>query len=87
MAIAQLAVLAVLLLVPRLASVGLVGAIGTLIAAVPASFVLASMGGAAEPDGSRAALAVVLVIGWSAGIAVGLVREVRRARRVDRPVS
>lgn len=87
MALAQLAVLAVLLVVPGLASVGVVGALGTLIAAVPASLVLASMGGAADPDGSRAALAIALVVGWLAGIAVGIVREVRRARRVDRPVS
>ena len=87
MLVAQLAVLAVLLLVPRLASVAVVGAVGTLVAAIPGALVLASMGGASDTSSSRTVLAVVLVGGWLAGIGVGLVREIRRARPVDRPVS
>jgi hypothetical protein len=45
------------------------------------------MGGASDTSSSRAVLAVVLVGGWLAGIGIGLVREIRRARPVDRPVS
>jgi len=78
---------AVLLLVPRLASVALVAAVTTLAAAIPGALVLASMGGATDPGSSRAALAVVLVTGWLAGLGLGLLREGRRARPVDRPVS
>ena len=83
----QLAALAVLLLVPRLAAIAIVGAVGTLVAAIPGALVLASMGGASDGPSSRAALAILLIAGWLTGTGLGLVREVRRARPVDRPVS
>ena len=87
MLIAQLAVLAVLLVAPRLASVAVVGALGALVAAIPGALVLASMGGASDSSSSRAVLAIVLVGGWLTGIGLGLIREIRRARPADRPVS
>jgi hypothetical protein len=85
--VAQLAALLVLLLVPRLAGAAVVASVATLAAAIPGALLLASMGGAADTASSRAALGGLLVIGWSVGMVVGLVREVRRARPGDRPVS
>ena len=85
--IAQLAVLVLLLAVPRLAGAAVVAAVATLAAAIPGALLLASMGGAADTASSRGALAGLLVIGWSVGMVVGLVREFRRSRPMDRPVS
>ena len=85
--VAQLVVLAVLVLVPRLASVAVVATAMTLAAAIPASLVLASMGGAADSSSSRAVLAVILVVGWTTGVVVGVLRALRRSPTVGRPVS
>ena len=85
--LAQLAVLILLVAVPRLAGAAVVASVATLAAAIPGALLLASMGGAADPDSSQRALGGLLVIGWSVGMVVGLVREVRRIRPADRPVS
>jgi hypothetical protein len=85
--VAQVAVLALLLLVPRLAGAAVVATVATLAAAIPGALLLASMGAAADPSSSRGALGVLLVVGWVVGFCLGLVREVRRPRPGDRPVS
>ncbi len=85
--VAQVAVLALLLLVPRLAGAAVVATVATLAAAIPGALLLAAMGAAADPASSRGALGVLLVVGWVVGFCLGLVREVRRARPGDGPVS
>ncbi|MGK2850670.1 MAG: J domain-containing protein [Candidatus Limnocylindrales bacterium] len=77
---AQVVVLALLLIVPRLAVAATIATIGTLAAAIPGSLLVTSMGAAADVGSARSALGALLVIGWSVGIVVGLGREVRRLR-------
>lgn len=85
---AQLVILAVLLIVPRLAAAASVATVGTIAAAVPGSLLLTSMGGAADLASGRAALGGLLVIGWVVGIAIGIGREVRHpVGKGNRPVS
>ena len=84
----QVVALAVLLLVPRLAVIAAVAAVGTLAAAVPGALVLASTGAGAGAGGSSTSptgamvLGVLLVIGWLVGLAAGVWRAWR-----GRPVS
>ena len=85
--VAQVVALAILLLVPRLAGAAVVATVATLAAAIPGALLLASMGAAADPASSRGALGVLLVVGWVVGFCLGLVREVRRTRPGDGPVS
>lgn len=77
---AQVVVLALLLIVPRLAVAATIATIATLAAAIPGSLLVTSMGAAADLGSARSALGALLVIGWSVGIVVGLIREVRRLR-------
>lgn len=74
---AQLLILAVLLIVPRLAAAACIATVGTIVAAVPGSLLLTSMGGAADLSSGRAALGGLLVIGWAVGIVIGIGREIR----------
>jgi len=74
---AQLVILAVLLIIPRLAAVACIATVGTIAAAVPGALILTSMGGAADLASGRAALGGLLVIGWIVGIVIGIGREVR----------
>lgn len=76
----QAVLLAVLLLVPRLAVAASTAAIGTLAVAIPGALAVTSMGAAADLGSARTALGVLLVVGWLAGAALGLGREVRRSR-------
>lgn len=77
---AQIAALALLLIVPRLAVAATIATVATLAAAVPGALIVTSMGAAADVGSARTALGTLLVIGWSVGIAVGLGRELRRLR-------
>ncbi|MEO6207432.1 MAG: hypothetical protein ABIP77_05715 [Candidatus Limnocylindrales bacterium] len=74
---AQLVILAVLLILPRLAAAACVATVGTIAAAVPGSLLLTSMGGAADLASGRAALGGLSVIGWVVGIVIGIWREIR----------
>ncbi len=74
---AQLLILAVLLIVPRLAAAACIATVGTIAAAVPGSLLLTSMGGAADLASGRAALGGLLVIGWVVGIVIAIWREMR----------
>jgi hypothetical protein len=81
----QLAVLGVLLLVPRLAAVAAVGAVAALMAAVPLAVLVTASGGiedagAGGPGGSTL-LGGLVAIAWVAGLVVGAVRVSRRGAR------
>ena len=76
---AQVAVLAVLLIVPGLARVATIAAAGTLAAAVAGALLLSAAGGGdgAATDIGRTALGGLLVIAWLGGAALGTVRATR----------
>ncbi|MEO5884263.1 MAG: hypothetical protein ABIQ58_01930, partial [Candidatus Limnocylindrales bacterium] len=82
---AQFAALALLLIVPRLATAATIATIGALVAAVPGALLLTSMGGATDAESGRVALGFLLIVGWVGGLALGLVRELRRLQVPRRP--
>jgi hypothetical protein len=71
------AVLGLLLLVPRLAALAAAGAVAMVVAAVPTTLLLSATGEAATSEVRNAALGVVLVVAWFAGIIVGIARRLR----------
>ena len=83
----QVAVLALFLLVPALASLATVGAMALVCAAVVATFILSATGTAGDPDARRQALGAVLLVSWLAGIGIALVRRLRDLPTHGRPVS
>jgi hypothetical protein len=83
----QVAVLAVLLLLPALASVAAMGSIALLSAAVVAALILSATGGAADGDSRRSALGAVLLLAWLAGIGIAVFRRVRALSSPTTPVS
>jgi curved DNA-binding protein CbpA len=78
--LAQLALIAVLLLIPRLAAISSIGTIVALAAAVPATLLLSVSGGAQERAASVAALTVVLGVAYVVGIIFGAVGGSRTLR-------
>jgi hypothetical protein len=83
----QLAVLAVLLLVPVLASITTMAALSVLGASLVAALILSATGAAADGDTRRVALGIVLVTAWLVGLVVAIVRRVRVLPSRTRPVS
>ena len=83
----QAAVLAVLLLVPAIASVTVMGSIALLSAAVVATLILSATGGAADGDARRSVLGAVLLLAWLAGLAIAVIRRVRTLSPPATPVS
>jgi curved DNA-binding protein CbpA len=83
---AQLAVLALLIAVTRLARITAFGTIVTLAAVIPASVLLLATFDPESMNAGRVALGGLMVIAWVAGIAYGIVREIRRPP-IERPVS
>ena len=81
--IGQGAVVLLLALLPRLAAIATLGTVAMLAAALPAAAVLSISGGARDPAGATSVFVVVLVVGWTIGIAGGVGRLVRS--RPDRP--
>jgi len=79
--------LAVLVLVPALASIATVAALTLLGAAVITSLVLSATGGAADSTARQLALGGVLLISWLAGLAIGVMRRLRELPASGRPVS
>ena len=80
----QLGLLVLLIVFPRLARIGSIGAIAILGTVFPASVLLFATG---DPEGmefGRSVLGGLIVLAWVAGLAYGMVREVRREVR---PVS
>jgi hypothetical protein len=78
--IVQLAIVAVLLLVPAAGAISAVGTVGMLGAAIPAAVLLSISGGARQPDAAAAALGVFLAAGYVMGVVVALVRRSRTIR-------
>lgn len=83
---AQLAVLALLIAVTRLARIAAFGTIVTLAAVIPASVLLLATFDPESMNAGRVALGGLMVIAWIAGIAYGIAREIRRPP-IERPVS
>ena len=83
---AQLAVLALLIAVTRLARIAAFGTIVTLAAVIPASVLLLATFDPESMNAGRVALGGLMVIAWVAGIAYGIAREIRQPP-IERPVS
>jgi len=78
--IAQLAIITILIALPRLAFVSAVGTLAALAASVPTAVALSATGGSREPAASGAILAGVLAIAYLAGAALAIVRRGRFSR-------
>jgi DnaJ-like protein len=76
----QLAVLAILLAIPRLAAISSVGTLAALAVAVPATLLLSVSGGPQERVASVAALTTVLAIGYVGGVVFATVGTSRTLR-------
>jgi curved DNA-binding protein CbpA len=83
---AQLAVLALLIAVTRLARIAAFGTIVTLAAVIPASVLLLATFDPESMNAGRVALGGLMVIAWVAGIVYGVAREIRQSP-IERPVS
>ena len=83
----QLAVFAVLLGVPVLASLATMASLTVVAASVLAALILSATGSAADGDSRRAALGVVLLVAWLGGLAVAIWRRWGTAPAPTRPVS
>jgi hypothetical protein len=78
--LAQLALIATLLAIPRLAAISSIGTIAALAAAVPATLLLSVSGGAQERAASVAALTVVLAVAYVVGVIFGAIGGSRTLR-------
>ncbi len=78
--LAQVLVLAVFLVVPRLARIAVIGTIAALVAAIPGTAILSATSGPAAIEAGRTALGGLLVLAWVAGIGVGVWRTVGELR-------
>jgi hypothetical protein len=76
--IGQLAILAVLILVPGVAALAAIGTLATLAAAIPVAVVLSAAGGSRDPATAGVVLGVTLVAAWIVGVAFAMVRRSRR---------
>jgi hypothetical protein len=76
-----------LLLLPIVASLAASAALGLLAASAAASLILSATGGATDVASSRAALGVLLVVAWLAGLSIGVGRRIRTASERAGPVS
>ena len=85
--LAQGLLLALLVLVPTLASIATVAAMTLLGAAIITSVVLSATGGAADSTARQFTLGGVLLISWFAGLAIGVMRRLRELPAPGRPVS
>jgi len=73
--LAQLVIIAILLILPSVAALSAVGSLVALAAAVPTAVILSASGGSHEPAASATILGVVLVFAYAAGVFVALVRR------------
>ena len=85
--ILQVAVLALLLVVPVLASIATMAALALFAAAIVAALVLSATGSAADGDSRRTALGAVLLVAWFVGLAIAVMRRFRTMSSPTRPVS
>ncbi len=84
--LAQIAVLGLLLLVPRLARIATIATLATLAAVVPGAVLLLATSDPSAMEAGRSALGGLMIIAWVAGIAIGIGRETRSVLG-PRPVS
>jgi curved DNA-binding protein CbpA len=77
--LAQLVIIAILLILPSVAALSAVGSLVALAASVPTAVILSASGGSHEPVASATILGVVLVLAYAAGVFVALVRRRRIA--------
>lgn len=78
--LSQVVVLALLLLIPRLATATTVATLVTLAAAVPGALILSATGTDAADTMAPLALGGLLLVGWVAGLVAGVTREWRAVR-------
>jgi curved DNA-binding protein CbpA len=71
--VVDLALLVLLLALPRLALWTAHGTIATVVLGLPAAILLSAGGGAREPEASAAVLTTVIVLGWAAGVVYAMV--------------
>jgi hypothetical protein len=76
--IAGFVLVVALVLLPAAAAVLVAGALGALIAAIPATVFITATGGARMPDESGVVLGVALIVGWLGGVIFATNRWVRR---------
>ena len=86
-AVGQVVALGLLLLLPEIASLAAGAALALLVTAVAASLVLSATGAAANEGSRQAALGVLLVLAWLAGLAIAIGRRVRLGPARAGPVS
>jgi curved DNA-binding protein CbpA len=77
--LAQLVIIAILLILPSVAALSAIGSLVALAASVPTAVILSASGGSHEPVASATILGVVLVLAYAAGVFVALVRRRRIA--------
>jgi hypothetical protein len=78
--LAQIVIIAILLVLPSVAALSAVGSLVALAASVPTAVVLSASGGSREPATSAAILGTVLVVAYLVGVVVALVRRRHVAR-------
>jgi hypothetical protein len=79
-AIGQGTILLALVFLPEIAAIAAGAALALLAAAVAASLTLSATGGAANEDSRQVALGAVLMVAWLSGLAIAVVRRLRRIR-------
>jgi hypothetical protein len=85
--IVAVALLGLLLLVPRLAAVAAAGAVAVVVAAVPTALILSATGEAAEIEARATALGVTIVVAWLVGVGIAVARRMRLMPPRAGPVS
>ena len=85
--VVAVALLGLLLLVPRLAALAASGAVAIVVAAVPTALILSATGDAAEVEARATALGVTIVVAWLVGVGVAIARRLRTMPPRAGPVS
>ncbi len=83
----QVLTLAILLVVPSLAALATIATLIVLVAAVFGALTLSSTGEAADIEARAATLGAVLLVAWTIGLVLAIVRRVRAVPSPTRPVS
>jgi hypothetical protein len=78
--IGQLAIIGLLLALPRLASISAIGTLVMLAAAGPAAVILSATGGASEREAAATLLTVLLIAAYVVGVVIALARAARTMR-------
>jgi hypothetical protein len=76
----QLAIIGLLLALPKLASISAIGTLAMLTASVPGAILLSAAGGAQDRDTAATVLGVVLVVAYAVGVVLAVARGTRTLR-------